>query len=107
MAVGVSLAILSQAAFTGGAAAKASPCSTTFSVLHNDRSGGVKLPAGQYRITSSTLMCSAASNFFKTFLAKYNGAIPGWKATVLGTGNGTFRRNSNATNFTVKLIKNN
>jgi hypothetical protein len=105
MAVGVSIAVLALAALTGGAAAKASPCSTTFTVLHNDRSGGVQLPAGLYRITSSTLGCLTASNFFKTFLAKYNAAIPGWKGTALGTGNGTYRRNSNGTSFTVKLVK--
>ena len=105
MAVGASIAVLASAAFAGGAAADASPCSITFTVLHNDQSGSVKLPAGQYRITSSTLNCLTASNFFKTFLNKYNGNIPGWKGTASGTGNGTYRRNSNGTSFTVKLIK--
>jgi hypothetical protein len=31
--------------------------------------------------------------------------IPGWKGAPSGAGNGTFRRNSNGSDFTVKLIK--
>lgn len=86
--------------------AKSSQCSgTTFTVLHNDTSGGVTLPHGQYRITSSALTCTTASAFFKTFLQKYNKSIPGWKANVRGIGNAKYTRNSNGTNFTVAKIK--
>jgi hypothetical protein len=105
LAVVLAIAVVSSAALAGGAGAKSSPCSITFTVLHNDRSGGVTLPAGGYRISSSSLNCVTASNFFRTFLAKYNNAIPGWRTTVLGRGNGTYRHNSTGHSFTVKLIK--
>jgi len=48
----------------------------SFSVLHNDSSGGVILPNGKYTVSSPNLDCKAASNSFTTFLNKYNHAIP-------------------------------
>jgi hypothetical protein len=105
LAVSLALAVASLAAFAGTAGAKSTPCTATFTVLHNDRSGGVTLPAGLYRVSTSNLNCLTASNFFKTFLSKYTNAIPGWKTTVLGKGNGTYRRSSDDSSFTVKLIK--
>jgi hypothetical protein len=72
-----------------------------FTVLHNDQSGGVKLPAGAYRITSSNLDCSVASVDFTTFLNKYNGAIPGWTGSSSGAGNGTYTQRGTGKSFTV------
>ena len=77
----------------------------TFTVLHNDHSGGVTLPAGQYKITSPNLSCSAASNYFKTFLDKYNGKIPGWTGKQFSSGNGKYSKNKSKINFTVKITK--
>ena len=77
----------------------------SFTVLHNDHSGGVSLPAGQYNITSPNLSCSAASKYFKTFLDKYNGKIPGWTAKQFKPGNGKYSKNKSKLNFTVKLTK--
>jgi hypothetical protein len=77
----------------------------SFTVLHNDHSGGVALPAGQYNITSPNLSCSAASNYFKTFLDKYNGKIPGWTGKQFKPGYGKYSKNKSKLNFTVKLTK--
>jgi hypothetical protein len=73
-----------------------------FTVLHNDQSGGVKLPAGAYRITSSNLDCSVASVDFTTFLNKYNGAIPGWTGSTSGAGQGTYTQRGTGKTFTVR-----
>jgi hypothetical protein len=90
----------------GGGGGGSSRCTgTTFTVLHDDSSGGVKLPRGQYRITSSTLACMTASAFFKTFLQKYSKTIPQWNSKIYGVGNAKYTRTSNGTNFTVKKTK--
>ena len=72
-----------------------------FTVLHNDQSGGVRLPAGGYRVTSPNLDCSTASADFTTFLDRYNGAIPGWTASASGAGRGTFTQRATGRRFTV------
>ncbi len=101
----VSLAFVAAGlAAPAGAAAKAS-CKSTFSVLHNDTSGGVTLPKGTYRVTSPNMTCKLVGSTFKTFLAKYNGKIPGWTGTALGVGHGKYCKNSNGQNFTVQLLK--
>lgn len=92
------------AAPASSAATKAS-CNSTFSVLHNDKSGGVTLPKGTYRVTSPNMSCTLVGATFKTFLAKYNGKIPGWSVTPFGTGHGKYRQNSTGLNFTVQLLK--
>src|SRR3984957_7133373 len=77
----------------------------SFTVLHNDQSGGVTLPAGKYNVTSPNLGCKPASNYFTTFLNKYNGAIPGWKGKQLAKGWGTYTKNNTKTQFSVKWSK--
>src|ERR1700760_3553398 len=86
-------------------AGKASCKSISFSVLHNDSSGGVTLPQGTYAISSPNLTCQSASAFFKTFLNKYNHAIPGWKGKQIAKGWGTYTKNGSSTQFTVKWNK--
>jgi hypothetical protein len=58
-------------------------CGATFSVLHNDRIGTLKLPAGEYDITlldPSRITCAKASQLFAKFLQDYDGVLPGrWK----------------------------
>lgn len=76
-----------------------------FTVLHNDQSGGVTLPGGKYTVSSPNLGCKTASNFFTTFLNKYNHAIPGWKGKPIAKGWGTFTKNNSNTQFTVKWSK--
>src|SRR2546421_703302 len=105
-ASGFVLALGGQAVIASSTVAKSSQCSgTTFTVLHNDTSGGVTLPRGTYQITSSTFTCSSASAFFKTFLQKYSKSIPGWSSKIYGVGNARYTRGSNGTNFTVKKAK--
>jgi hypothetical protein len=76
-----------------------------FSVLHNDSSGGVTLPAGKYTVSSPTLACKTASNYFTTFLNKYNSGIPGWKGKAISKGWGTYTKNGSTAEFTVKWSK--
>jgi hypothetical protein len=86
-----------------GATASAGSCrGISFTVLHNDQSGGVTLPNGSYIVSSPNLGCLTASNDFTTFLDRYNHAIPGWAAKPLASGGGTFTKNGSAVQFTVK-----
>jgi hypothetical protein len=75
-----------------------------FSVLHNDRSGGLVLPAGPYKVSSPDYSCQTASSYFTTFLDKYQGPIPGWTGKQLGYGYGTYTNNSTKQYFTVKYV---
>ena len=96
------------AGFASGTASAAEPqakasakirsiCPATFSVLHNDRIGAIKLPKGAYRVTllSSTMTCAQASKYFARFLQDYDGKLGGgWTGRSRGLGKGTFSRNS-------------
>jgi hypothetical protein len=73
-----------------------------FTVLHNDRSGGLVLPAGPYKVSSPDYSCATASSYFTTFLNKYQGPIPGWTGKQLGYGYGTYTNNATKQYFTVK-----
>jgi hypothetical protein len=75
-----------------------------FTVLHNDRSGGLVLPAGPYKVSSPDFSCKTASSYFTTFLDKYQGPIPGWTGTQLGHGYGTYTNNATKQYFTVKYV---
>jgi Protein of unknown function (DUF4232) len=99
-AVAASVAVASPAT-----AAPASCNGISFTVLHNDQSGGVILPGGSYTVSSPNLGCKTASSYFTTFLNKYNLAIPGWTGVVTGKGWGTFIKNGSSTQFTVKWSK--
>jgi hypothetical protein len=63
-------------------------------VLHNDRIGTLKVPAGQYDITlinPSRITCARASHLFSRFLQDFNGVLPtGW---VLNVAKGRFVKN--------------
>jgi hypothetical protein len=73
----------------------------SFTVMHNDRSGGVALPQGGYTVSSPNLDCSTASADFTMFLDKYNGAIPGWTGSSSAAGRGTFTQRGTGKQFTV------
>jgi hypothetical protein len=75
-----------------------------FTVMHNDRSGGVVLPKGSYRVASPQLGCKTSSAYFTRFLNKYQGQIPGWTGKQLGTGYGTYTNNRTKQTFTVKYV---
>jgi hypothetical protein len=90
------------------APATATPASCkgiSFTVLHNDQSGGVILPGGSYTVSSPNLSCATASKYFTTFLNKYNLAIPGWKGVEIAKGWGTYLKKGSSTQFTVKWSK--
>jgi hypothetical protein len=69
-------------------------CPGTFRVLHDDRIGRLRLPAGRYRVTlgpSAPLGCAASSRALARFLARPAGPLPrGWR---LAPASGTFSRN--------------
>ena len=79
------LALIALASAPRADAAKAA-CGATFSVLHNDRIGDLKLPAGQYDITliqPDRITCARASHLFSRFLQDFNGVLPdGWRLNV-------------------------
>jgi hypothetical protein len=78
-------------------------CPGTFRVLHRDRIGRLRLPAGRYLITllSNRLSCRSASRRFSQFLDNPSGRLP--RPWVLNTGTGTFSRGRGSrTGFRVK-----
>jgi hypothetical protein len=99
----VALAASAAVATSAMAAPATASCKgISFTVLHNDQSGGVILPAGKYTVSSPNLGCKPASSYFTTFLNKYNHAIPGWKGKATARGWGTYTKNNSKTQFTVK-----
>jgi hypothetical protein len=90
---------------TPATAAPASCAGISFTVLHNDQSGGLVLPGGSYTVSSPNLACSTASKYFTTFLNKYNNAVPGWTGVEIAKGWGTYIKNGSSTQFTVKWSK--
>ena len=100
-AAGIAALGASVALVTPAVAAPASCAGISFTVLHNDQSGGVVLPGGSYTVSSPNLGCSTASNYFTTFLNKYNNAIPGWTGVETAKGWGTYIKNGSSTQFTV------
>jgi hypothetical protein len=94
---GQSFSVARAAAPSGGGGgqhpATGTLCPGTFSVLHNDRVGPLRLPAGQYTITLlsiGNLSCSQASARFTAFLQDYDGKLPG--SWIVDPATGTFLR---------------
>lgn len=87
-------------------AGNARRCRGTFRVLHNDRIGRLRLPAGQYRITvrkPNRLGCTRAFNLFRRFLQDFEGNLPGnWRVKPR---TGTFLRGQSGVGFRVKLVR--
>jgi hypothetical protein len=79
-------------------------CPSTFSVLHNDRIGALRLPAGAYSITLLSigrLSCAQASARFTAFLQDFDGNLPGgW---IVDAETGTFLRSA-LVGFRVKQV---
>jgi hypothetical protein len=77
-------------------------CPATFDVLHDDRIGALRLPAGQYAITLlaiGRLSCAQAADRFTDFLRDWNGKLPGgW---IVDPETGTFLRSAHV-GFRVK-----
>ncbi len=81
MTLGALLALAALLVLVSAPRAEAakSQCGSTFQVLHNDRIGTLKLPAGQYDITlinPNRITCARASHLFSRFLQDFNGVLP-------------------------------
>ena len=78
-------------------------CPGFFTVLHNDRIGRLRLPAGKYRITLlsvNRLGCPQAVKLFSRFLEDWDGVLPApW---FLDVATATFMRGSRHVGFRVK-----
>jgi hypothetical protein len=101
---GAGLRAATAAQTTRGQSADAGCAGIGFTVLHNDRSGGLVLPGGPYKVSSPDFSCKTASAYFTTFLDKYQGPIPGWTGKQLGYGYGTYTNNASKQYFTVKYV---
>jgi hypothetical protein len=102
---GFSVALASQPSGGGGShPATGTRCPATFDVLHNDRIGALRLPAGAYSITLLSigrLSCAQASARFTAFLQDYDGKLPGgW---IVDPETGTFLRSA-LVGFRVKPV---
>ena len=84
--------------------AATSKCPATFRVLHNDQSGKLKLPKGNYRITlldDQLLTCQKASKLFTQLLQDYDGRMGGGWTVKARTA--TFSK-PNGAGFSVKKV---
>ena len=103
---GFSVAVSSQPSGGGGGShpATGTRCPATFDVLHNDRIGALRLPAGAYSITLLSigrLSCAQASSRFTAFLQDYDGRLSGgW---IVDPETGTFLRSA-LVGFRVKPV---
>jgi hypothetical protein len=88
----------------GGSSAVAGDTCPAFKVLHDDRIGPAKLPAGTYSVTAAEdLGCEAASKLFTRFLQDWDGDLPKpWRVTAEGSGVASFSRGGGLGGFTVR-----
>jgi hypothetical protein len=69
-------------------------CPGTFRVLHNDRIGPLRYPAGPYKLDVVRLGCGRASSLFASFLQSPSGRIPRpWR---INAQTGTFRNGASS-----------
>lgn len=81
----------------GGGGRTACP---TFQVLHNDRIGSLRIPAGNYVISVKSMSCQEASKQFADFLQRPSGDLPdGWQ---LKPRMAKFRNPSTGESFRIK-----
>ncbi len=79
-------------------------CPSPFRVLHNDRIGDLRIPAGQYRITTRRISCQDASSQFTRFLQYPSGNLPdNWKVRALKA---KFRNSNTGESFRIKRVGN-
>ncbi len=72
----------------------------TFEVLHNDRIGSLRIPAGDYVITAKNMSCPSASRQFARFLQSPSGNLPdGWQ---LRPRRAKFRNPDSGESFRIK-----
>ncbi len=86
----------------GGGTHGSATCGGTFDVLHNDRVGALRIPKGEYTITTlgGRVSCGAASKLFARFLQRPSGRLPGGWVVLPQTGE--FLRGSSNYGFQIK-----
>jgi hypothetical protein len=72
----VSLTLVAIAAAMFSASASAATTCPSFHVLHNDRIGTVKIPAGQYTVAPKGVTCKNSSILIARFLNDWDGVLP-------------------------------
>ncbi len=83
-------------------------CPAFFRVLHNDRIGRLRIPAGNYRLTTlavGRISCARAARLFAQFLQDWDGRLP--RPWVLDGQTGTFLRGSAHVGFRFKRASGN
>jgi hypothetical protein len=89
-------------ATTGGGSHGDLVCPGTFEVVHNDRVGRLRIPAGDYMITllGGNLTCPTAERFFAAFLKRPRGNLP--RRWVVLPRSAEFMRYSSHHGFRIK-----
>ncbi len=107
VAVLAALALAALPNVTAAPAAVAAASCPSFRVLHNDRIGAARFPAGNYSVTAeagSGLSCATTSRLFARFLEDWDGVLPRpWRVVAQGNGRARFPRGSQP-GFTVSRI---
>ena len=78
-------------------------CPGYFTVLHNDRIGGFRIPKGRYRITLlsySGVTCQQSVRLLQRFLQDYDGVLQ--RPWLLDAGTGSFTRGHRHIGFRIK-----
>lgn len=78
-------------------------CPAYFTVLHNDRIGPMRIPAGRYRITLlaiGRLSCARAASLLSRFLQDFNGVLP--RPWILDPETGAFMRSNRNVGFWIE-----
>jgi hypothetical protein len=105
-AAGISFSIARATTPSGGGGqhpATGLLCPGAFQVLHNDRIGNMRVPAGAYTVTLlsvGALSCDQAMKRFAGFLRDYDGRLPGF--WLLDWRTGTFIRGTWSVGFRIE-----
>jgi hypothetical protein len=100
-ALALPVAALALPSLAAAPARAATACPSTFTVLHDDAIGKLKLPEGPYRIGVSGVSCATAADLFPRFLEDWDGKLPDrWHVKSRGVGAGTFKQ-TGGPSFTV------
>ena len=89
----------------GGHHPHGTACPGTFRVLHNDRIGSFRIPAGNYQITLLSygrISCARASRLFAQFLQDFDGTLP--RPWILDSETGSFMRGARNVGFRIKEL---
>lgn len=81
----LSLTIVATAAAFFSASASAATTCPSFHVLHNDKIGGLSIPAGQYSVAPKGVTCKNSAILIARFLNDWDGLLPTpWRVSNIG-----------------------